>query len=229
MRMRRPLLVFLALSWVCVVLYPDPTLLARSIRNISDPDVDAGVVAALASRLPDDPRLIEAYVLDRQVPYAYDWQTWGVPWYFPTTSEALAAGRGDCESRAVVLSSILTAKGIPHALRVSIGHIWVEYPGKAPNAAENAGLELAGTRDGRFFIQWPRDFEPLREIEEQIAIHWTPAPFHRVVLLFAGLLLIALWNTGVRRLGGPGAVSSLHVAAAPVPPRGFLAARPYRV
>ena len=223
------MLVFLALSWVCVVLYPDPTLLARSIRNICDPDVDARAVAALAAKLPGDPRQIEAYVLDRQVPYAYDWQTWGVPWYFPTTSEALAAGRGDCESRAVVLSSILTAKGIPHSLRVSIGHIWVEYPGKAPNAGENAGLELAGTRDGRFFIQWPSDLDPIRELEEQVAIHWTPAPPYRVALLFGGLLLIALWNVGARRLGGPTAVFGPRLSPWPARSRRVLAARPYRV
>ena len=44
------------------------------------------------ARLPDDPKAIEAYVLDKQVPYAYDWQSAGVPWYFPTTAEAVRAG-----------------------------------------------------------------------------------------------------------------------------------------
>ena len=57
-------------------------------------------VAALAATMPDDPRLIEQRVLDDVVPYAYDWQTAGVPWYFPTTEQALRAGSGDCESRA---------------------------------------------------------------------------------------------------------------------------------
>ena len=83
-------------------------------------------------------------MLDRQVPYAYDWQSAGVPWYFPTTAEALRAGRGDCESRAVVLASILTAKGIPNELRLSFDHIWVDYPGKQANALENAGVQFAG-------------------------------------------------------------------------------------
>ncbi len=53
-------------------------------------------------------------MLTRIVPYAYDWQTAGVPWYFPTTREALAQKRGDCESRAVVLASILAYKHIPY-------------------------------------------------------------------------------------------------------------------
>ena len=134
MRFPRAVLVFLVLSWVLVVLYPDPGVLVRSVRNTLRPRVEPQAVAALARSLPDDPRAIEAYVLDRQVPYAYDWQSAGVPWYFPTTREALRAGRGDCESRALVLASILTAKGIPNELRMSLDHIWVDYPGKQANA-----------------------------------------------------------------------------------------------
>ena len=144
MRFPRRLLVFLALSWVLVVLYPDPGVLVRSVRNTLRPRVEPQAAAALARSLPDDPRAIEAYVLERQVPYAYDWQSAGVPWYFPTASEALRAGRGDCESRALVLASILTAKGIPNELRMSFDHIWVDYPGKQANAIENAGVEFAG-------------------------------------------------------------------------------------
>ena len=144
MRFPRRVLVFLALSWVLVILYPDPGVLVRSVRNTLRPRVEPQAAAALARSLPDDPRAIEAYVLERQVPYAYDWQSAGVPWYFPTASEALRAGRGDCESRALVLASILTAKGIPNELRMSFDHIWVDYPGKQANAMENAGVEFAG-------------------------------------------------------------------------------------
>ena len=204
MRFPRPVLFFLALSWVLVVLYPDPAVLARSVRNILRPDVDPVAVEALAARLPDDPRRIEAYVLERQVPYAFDWQSAGVPWYFPTTDEVLAAGRGDCESRALVLAGILTAKGIPNELRVSLDHIWVDYPGKTATALENAGVELAGRRDGRFFIHWPSDFHLGQEWSDQVAMYWTPAPRIRVVLLFAGLSFIALWNVLARLAAGGG-------------------------
>src|SRR5665647_1758521 len=142
MQSPRRVLVFLALSWVLVILYPDPGVLVRSVRNTLRPSVEPQAVAALARSIPDDPRAIEAYVLERQVPYAYDWQSAGVPWYFPTASEAMRAGRGDCESRALVLASLLTAKGIPNELRVSFDHIWVDYPGKQANALENAGVEF---------------------------------------------------------------------------------------
>ena len=92
MRFPRRVLVFLALSWVLVMLYPDPGVLVRSVRNTLRPRVEPQAVAALARSLPDDPQAIEAFVLDQQVPYAYDWQSAGVPWYFPTASEALRAG-----------------------------------------------------------------------------------------------------------------------------------------
>ena len=194
MRISRSALVFLTLVWVAVVLYPDPGVFVRSLRNSLQLRVDPSAAAELAARLPDDPRLVEAYVLERQVPYAYDWQSAGVPWYFPSASEALAAKSGDCESRAMVLASVLTAKGIPNELRMSIGHIWVDYPGKQINASENAGLEIAGRREGRLFLRLPQDFDPRREIAEQLAIHWAPAPKERVLLLLVGVTLIPLWN-----------------------------------
>jgi hypothetical protein len=202
MRFPRRLLVFLALSWVLVMLYPDPGVLVRSVRNTLQPRVEPQAAAALARTLPDDPRAVEAYVLDQQVPYAYDWQSAGVPWYFPTASEALRAGRGDCESRALVLASLLTAKGIPNELRMSFDHIWVDYPGKQANAMENAGVQFAGRQDGRFFLHWPADFHLRQEVADQVAIHWTPMPRGRMLLLALGLTLIPLWNVLSRRLAG---------------------------
>ncbi len=213
MRFPRLVLLFLGLSWVFVILYPNPAVLVRSIRNTVHPNIDPQAVQAIARKLPNDPRAIEAYVLDRQVPYAYDWQTAGVPWYFPTTREALRMHYGDCESRAVVLASILTAKGIPNHLYMSLNHIWVDYPGKQANALENPGVELAGSRNGHWFFHWPAVVNLRQEIADQVAMYWTPAPPSRVALLGIGLLLIALWNVlaavgagrGLRRRPVPGA------------------------
>ncbi len=197
----RRAVIFLALAWVLVMLYPDPGMLLRSVRNTVRPQIQPQAVAAIARRLPNDPRAIETYVLNKQVPYAYDWQSAGVPWYFPTTAEAVRAGAGDCESRAVVLASILTAKGIPNSLRMSFNHIWVDYPGKQANALENAGVQFAGSQNGHFFIHWPKDFQLGQEISDQVAIFWTPAPAWRVLLLVAWLSLIVLWNALARLLG----------------------------
>jgi hypothetical protein len=201
MRFPRAVLIFLVLSWILVVLYPDPGVLVRSVRSTLHPQIDPAAVRGLAARLPNDPKAVEAYVLDRAVPYAYDWQSAGVPWYFPTTREALRVGRGDCESRAVVLASILTAKGIPNELRMS------------------------------FFIHWPKDFNLGREVADQVAIFWTPAPWGRVLLLALGILLIPLWNVLARVFAGGGLVprgDGLRAGAPPLILTGLPASRRVR-
>ena len=154
----------------------------------------------MAKTLPNDPRLIENAVLTRIVPYAYDWQTAGVPWYFPTTREALAQGRGDCESRALVLASILAYKHIPYQLRMSFDHIWVDYPGHQATALENPGVQIAVREHGHFVFHWPKDFHLGAEVNAQIANYWTPMPLGRQALLFGGLLAIAFVNVIVRWL-----------------------------
>lgn len=202
--LRLPLFVrvLLVAAWLFVVLYPDPRVLGRAVRNLQTLPVDAVAVAPLAARLPDDPVRIERAVLDRIVPYGYDWQVSGVPWYFPTTAEVLAEGRGDCESRALVLASILDAKKIPHRLMMSLDHIWVDYPGKRGNALENDALAIAAQReDGSFRFGWPADLDPVVEFDDQVTILWEPMPLRRKLLLFAGTLLALGWNACAWRIG----------------------------
>jgi len=194
MKLPRLALLWLLLGWIFLVLYPDPSVLVRSISNIEHPDVDAASVRSLAATLPNNPQLIEAAVLTRFVPYAYDWQVNGVPWYFPTAAEVVKAKRGDCESRAVLLASILKAKGIPYQIVMSFDHIWVQYPGEQPNALENGGVVLAQRVNGRYLWHWPKDFHLGAEINAQLALFWTPMPGVRKALLFGGLMMVLLIN-----------------------------------
>jgi hypothetical protein len=200
MRLSRPALVFLVLAWVLVALYPDPGMLVRAVINISEARADPAAAASRAAALPGDPQQVEAAVL--ATPYAYDWQTWGVPWYFPSADEALRAPQGDCESRALVLASLLTAKGIPNELRVALNHIWVEYPGKRATLLENSAIEIAGHRDGRFFLKLPGDFDLGQAVSDQIEITWAPMPLWRLLVLLTGLLLIPFANLWAGRLAG---------------------------
>ena len=194
MRFPRWLLALVAVVFAFLVLYPDPLTLVRSIEHVTHPKVDPRAVAAVARTLPNDPRLIEQAVLTRIVPYGYDWQTAGVPWYFPTTREALVQHRGDCESRAMVLASILAYKHIPYQLRMSFDHIWVQYPGHVSTALENPGVQLAVRDHGHYVFHWPKDFHLGAEVNAQIADYWTPMPDGRKTLLFGGLLVIVLAN-----------------------------------
>jgi hypothetical protein len=187
-------LLWLILGWLLVVLYPDPSLLVRSITNITHPNIDAAAVQGIAASLPNDPRLIERAVLTSIVPYAYDWQVDSVPWYFPSTAEALASKRGDCESRAIILASILKAKAIPFQLLMSFDHIWVEYPGKTANPLENENAILVQRVNGHLLWHWPANFSLRAGLLAQIGMYWTPMPTPRRLFLFGGLLLLLLVN-----------------------------------
>ncbi|MGH2369672.1 MAG: transglutaminase domain-containing protein [Chloroflexota bacterium] len=120
-------------------------MLWRSIGNTLQPPIDPAAVRAWAERLPDDPALIDRAVHQR-LPYALPWQTHGVPWVFPSPAAALAAGYADCQGRAVVLASVLAAKGIPYRIRASLDHMWVEYAGKREIANEQL-TKVLWTRD----------------------------------------------------------------------------------
>ena len=183
---RRLALATLYLLWALFALYPNPLLLARSIPQALDPRVDPAAVRAWADELPDDPAYIEQQVLAKYVPYAVPWQTLGVPWYFPTARDVVAQGSGDCQGRALVLASILEAKGLPYRLQASFDHIWVDYPKKQPNGLENQAIVLV---DGRK-LQLPERFDWLESYRIEREYFWDPMPLGRRLLLFGGLGVI---------------------------------------
>jgi hypothetical protein len=187
---RRTTVAVICLLWAVLVLYPNPLLLPRAIAHAYNPTVDPAAVQAIAAQLPDDPAYIEQYVNGTLVPYAVPWQTYGVPWYYPTPREVLAKGGSDCEGRAVVFASILKAKGIPFTLRASFDHIWVEYPSKQPNPSENASIAIMD--DGHLQVPQSWDWHASYELNKEY--FWDPAPLSRKLLLFGGLAAILFYR-----------------------------------
>lgn len=84
-----------------LVAYPRPALVVRTLRNARRPGVDPDAVRALAAGLPDDPDAVREHVARHLVPFAHDWDVYGVPYYFPSLAEVLAHRRGDCKSQAL--------------------------------------------------------------------------------------------------------------------------------
>ncbi len=190
----------LLLLWTLFVLYPNPLVLVRAVGQSWTPVIDAEAVRSLAATLPDDPALIERAVLTRIVPYSLPWQTYGVPWYFPTPAEVLAAGRGDCQGRAVVLASLLQAKGIPYTLDASFDHIWVDYADKRPTRIENPQVALAEKApDGIYGFHWPAEWDLSTSWNVERAYFLDTAPGWRLALLLTGLVLIPLRDRLRRR------------------------------
>ncbi len=201
----------LALLWTLIVLYPDPRLLVASIERAWHPVLDPAAVRELAASLPDDPRAIEAIVTTELIAYATPWETYGVPWYFPTPTAALARGEGDCQARAVVLASILRAKGIPATLVGSFDHLWVDYPGKWPNQMENRQVALVVQQpDNGYRLHWPRLIEWRQSWEIERAYFWDAMPRERFRLLLGGWLLLGVQPRRVWRLYAATIPSQYH-------------------
>ena len=189
----RHLALFLVL-WTLLVLYPNPYRLVLSVARVVRPPVDVSAVAHLVAVSPADPAGLEAYVL-REWPYQYDWQTYNVPWYFPTVQQALAAGTGDCKTRFVVLASLFEAKGIPYRQTVSLSHIWVTYEGKPEYGNEqDQHAWLVRDESGTSIRRPQEDLGEVRDAAREA--FWDHMPAERKALLLAGppLAIILGWS-----------------------------------
>ncbi len=196
-----PLLLVL---WVLLVLYPNPVRLATSVQRLIDPGVDAPAVESAAASLPDDPAVVEDSVL-QSIPYGYDWQVYGMPWYFPTVREVLQKGEGDCKGRALILASVLEAKDIPYSLNTTPIHVWVDYEGKEETDTESqkASFYQIDPETGRRSFGLP-SIDPIEVFDTFWEGFWGAMPAVRKALLMIGVIgLIAarvIWSSESRRM-----------------------------
>lgn len=121
------------------VCFPNLPRLVRHLVHWRDPDALIDPYAAALRpwvesfqsqlgdiRSPDEALArVEPFVVER-LPYAWDWETWGNADYLPTVSEILAAGREDCDGRAVIAASLLRASGFKVRLATDFAHVWVD-------------------------------------------------------------------------------------------------------
>lgn len=186
--------VLLLLLWILLVLYPNPLKLAISLKRLIEPPIDPSSITLLIEELPSTsaPQAIEDEVLGK-ITYRYDWEVYGMPWYFPTTSEAMAKGEGDCKARALILASALEAKGIPYRINVSPIHIWVDYDGKPDNSVENTSVQFyqQDVETGQRSLKLPHI--PFSDVWTSFwDSFWGPMPVVRKVLLILGLVILII-------------------------------------
>jgi len=188
---RKIILITIAviLLWTFIVCYPNPYVFVRNfIRYIHFP-VDPSIVSLINEEIPNDPIDIEKFVR-KLVEYEYDWVNYGVPWYVPTPDDAVMRRKGDCESRAMVFASILSAKNIPYNLKASLVHIWVEYPNKKSSAYENEDVSYIRKVDGRYRIKLPdlSQWKHYADVEKEML--WDVMPMYRKVIMLSGWVVI---------------------------------------
>ncbi len=190
--MKKRTRLLLVLLWILVVLYPHPLVLVATLERTISPPVDANAVRDIAPSLPDDPNAIHDLVLTKLVPYDLDWNIYGVPWYFPSAGEVARDRRGDCESQAVMLASLLEAKGIPYQLKMSFDHIWVDFEQKRPEEMESDAVAFASREGEGYRIALPKKFDLNHFLTVQADARWHPMPGERKLLLVVGLLVIVM-------------------------------------
>lgn len=122
-----------------VTLYPHPGVFVRHIRHsrnvetLIDPDAQAlgPWRQELEALLPADVdpvdrlRIVENFVYEK-VPYAFDWDVWGVVDYLPALDEIVAQGREDCDGRALVAASLMRRYDPETSLASDATHLWIK-------------------------------------------------------------------------------------------------------
>lgn len=186
------------LAYVAVC-FPYPHLLVRHLVHWSNPasliephaPALEPLAEALAAELPVGPpawdtlRFVERFVY-RAIPYAWDWDTWGMADYIPTVAEVVQKGREDCDGRAVLAASLLQRIGVQAQLVSDITHVWV-----ATNLGETMGPRphraIETTEEGVRF-----DLRGLRELPRALAFGISVFPLLRELILVAVAWLLLL-------------------------------------
>ncbi|MBI5866505.1 MAG: transglutaminase domain-containing protein [Planctomycetes bacterium] len=146
---------------IVLTLYPRVDWIPRWVgrmRNLSSvldaqhPGLAAFEADVRATAPADAPpeQLLDAVqqVVLKRIPYAWDWDTWGVVDYLPTVDEALRMGREDCDGRAVVAASLLRRMGQPAELVSDVLHVWVDTPAGPTMNPTSAEKTLTSTATG---------------------------------------------------------------------------------
>jgi hypothetical protein len=170
-----------------VVCYPNPLVFFLNFYRYWRFPVDASTGARFPAPKAATARQIDRLVL-QTVEYQYDWPHYGVPWYVPTPAEVMRDRRGDCESRAVVLASVLAARRIPWRLEASAMHLWVVYPGWRPSAIEDDRLAMMRREGGRVRFQLPTLVQWGELARMQKEALWDVAPLGRRILWVTGVI-----------------------------------------
>lgn len=212
--LRAPAKAFFFVLVTALVLYPKfwliPTWLERlrDMNSVIDPTsehlapLEAEVRAALPPGAESESirRLVEQTVLIH-VPYAWDWDTWGVMDWLPTVDEVFAHGKDDCDGRAVVAASLLRRLGVEANLVSDVLHVWVVTP---------QGELMQPTSSERTLVSGPQGTElnitpgVIRNLGRGLSYGVAAFPFERGVMILAALsaVLIHPWSSFWRRVAG---------------------------
>jgi hypothetical protein len=204
--------VFLLVT--AVVLYPRVWLLPtafdryRDMNSVLDPTHPelAPLEARVRDSLPPEAEggdalvAVEKVVCER-IPYAWDWEVWGVCDYLPTVAEVFQQGREDCDGRAVVAASLLRRMGYEAWLVSDVLHAWVVTPEGETMSPTGAEKTLVATDEG---TQTVISLQLIRNLARGLSYGVAVFPLARELIILVTLCLLAMQpaSSAWRRVGG---------------------------
>jgi hypothetical protein len=210
---RLPLKLAAFLVVIVLVLYPKVWLLPRQLARLDDLNsvLDPGYpgLAPLEQRVreelakPDHDNVLRVVqqVVYQRIPYAWDWQVWGVVDYLPTVAEVFQKGHEDCDGRAVVAASLLRRMGYQAWLVSDLLHMWVATPEGETMSPTGAEKTVVGTETGTKTIISPR---LAKNLERSLSYGVAVFPLARELIILAALCLLTVqpWSSVWRRVSG---------------------------
>jgi len=166
---------------------PPATLPAAEPGNST---VSGSRPAALLAGEGQDPALaaVQQVVYER-VPYAWDWDTWGVFEYIPTVAEVFERGREDCDGRAVVAASLLRRMGCDAWLVSDLLHVWVQTPAGETMSPTGGEKTLVATEAGTQTTISPG---LVRNLARGLAYGVAVFPLGRELIILAAICVLAM-------------------------------------
>lgn len=213
---RAVLKLVMLVAVVVLVLYPKVWLVPRWVGRLRDlnsvlqPEhpglapIETRARAKLAARKgAGDVRSAVEEAVCEVIPYAFDWDTWGVMDYLPTVDEVLQLGREDCDGRAVVAASLLRRMGVNAWLVCDLKHVWVATAeGELMSPGEGAKT-IVGQPGG---TQASFSYETVANLGRGLAFGIAVFPLGRELIILATLCLVSLQPRSAvwRRFAGCG-------------------------
>ncbi len=182
------------------VCFPYPTLLVRHLerwrnpQSLIEPDQQAlkPLLTNLKPRLqnvgegPAALKVVQKFVYET-IPYAWDWDTWGVADYIPTVSEVVQAGQEDCDGRAVLAASLLSNLGYRAELVTDMTHVWVKTD-QGETMSPGTMTPFAESTDGGIRYHWAALVNAPRSLALGIGVF----PLERELIIAVVAILLSI-------------------------------------
>jgi len=183
-------IIFL-LSWVILVLYPNPSKLVTTVSRLYNPPMDYFVEELkpiLRESYNKTPQQIEE-IVKREIPYSYDWDNYGLPLYFPTVEEVMKNKTGDCKSQFLITASVFDYYNIKYVMLVSPVHVWIDYKEKKDRRSEREEIATMAISEEGINLRIPKeiDWEDSRRVLYEA--FWKAMPIGKKIALYLGFFL----------------------------------------